>query len=237
MIRLNPRFRRLFFSFHLKCCWNQCQTISGVGRTWLICSGGTTILLFFLFIYSINYDNSLPASPLQLLSVHSIWRTCCREQDHQRDICGVNKCLGPCPARQQQFNITDGDNTNTSDDEDRAFFLETTGFGELDDRQACAVESLARLNPNLAVYLVSFEASNSTIDSSRIGLLTTAYGNVRHVRIADLDAFVVGTPLDHWFFCSDWRLSPHAVAHLSDGLRLLMLSLYGGYYFDLELGH
>ncbi len=66
--------------------------------------------------------------------------------------------------------------------------------------------------------------------------LVENYPNIR-IRKLHLDGFFAGTPLERWFYCSDWNNGPFPVTHLSDGLRLLILSKFGGYYFDLDIVH
>jgi lactosylceramide 4-alpha-galactosyltransferase len=46
---------------------------------------------------------------------------------------------------------------------------------------------------------------------------------------------MAGTPLEHWYHCTNFRKGLFQVNNLSNGLRLLTLSKYGGYYFDLDI--
>ncbi|EFX82257.1 hypothetical protein DAPPUDRAFT_25188, partial [Daphnia pulex] len=126
-----------------------------------------------------------------------------------------------------------------------AFFLETSGNGKfLNIRQACAVESLAFHNPNLTVNVL-FMMDNTAIHSNGINSkvlpaetniekLREKYTNIEFITL-NLDDYVAGTLLEKWYHCNDWRRGPYHVAHLSDGLRLLTLHKYGGYYFDLDI--
>ncbi len=59
------------------------------------------------------------------------------------------------------------------------------------------------------------------------------YGNVhvQHIQLAD---YFLGSRLEQWYFCGDWRTGPFAWSHLSDALRFLTLAKYGGYYFDTD---
>ncbi|KAI9559842.1 hypothetical protein GHT06_013849 [Daphnia sinensis] len=116
-----------------------------------------------------------------------------------------------------------------------AFFLETAGNETLNIRQACAVESLALHNPSVTAYVLFGQES---VHSSSVTLrtLTENYKNIRVVGL-NMDNYLAGSPLEHWYKFTDWRNGPYHVAHFSDGLRLLTLSRYGGYYFDLDIIH
>lgn len=184
-----------------------------------------TSAIFWLFL--------IPESPFiteqQPSSSPSIWRTCCRAPEENRDICGVKMCSKPCPSRPSLFDIREEENYGRR----QAFFLETYGAGELNIRQACTVESLARLNPNLTVNVLFVDADVKE-ETSTLQSLRAEYPNVHLMRM-DSQSLIAGTPLDKWYFCTKWREGPFHVAHLSDALRLLILYLYGGYYFDLDI--
>lgn len=157
----------------------------------------------------------------------SPWRTCCRTPTDSQDICGLTTCSKPCPAR-PYFGISQEGNNKS-----HVLFFETYGAGELNVRQACTVESFARLNPNMDVFVL-FVDGDMKEEVSTLQVLRAEFPNIHLIRI-DSEKFIAGTPLDKWFFCSKWREGPFDVAHLSDALRLLALSLYGGYYFDLDI--
>ncbi|KAI9559843.1 hypothetical protein GHT06_013850 [Daphnia sinensis] len=126
-------------------------------------------------------------------------------------------------------------NYDFSTEGDKAFYLETAGSETLSIRQACAVESLALHNPNLTAYVLF---SQERVNSSSITLktLTENYKNIRIVGL-NMDNYLAGSPLEHWYKFTDWRKGRYHVAHFSDGLRLHTLSKYGGYYFDLDIIH
>lgn len=50
-----------------------------------------------------------------------------------------------------------------------------------------------------------------------------------------MDDYLAGTPLEHWYNCTDWREGPYHVSHMSDSLRFLTIAKYDGYYFDLDV--
>lgn len=62
------------------------------------------------------------------------------------------------------------------------------------------------------------------------------YPNLRLTSI-NLGDYVAGTLLERWYFCTEWYRGWFAISHLSDALRFLTLSKYGGYYFDLDIIH
>lgn len=105
----------------------------------------------------------------------------------------------------------------------------------LDTRQACSVESLAFHNPNLTVYVLF---TNGQMNSSAV-VMETLIENYRNIRLiqVDLNEFLAGTPIESWYHSSEWKNGPYHVAHLSDGLRLVTLFKYGGFYFDLDIIH
>ena len=121
---------------------------------------------------------------------------------------------------------------------DNAFFIESSGAGSLDVRQACSVESFARLNPTLNTYVLMIPKGGKQIDikAKTMKNLRENFKNVR-IRKLYLDGFFAGTPLEQWYHCSDWNYGKFYTVHLSDILRLLTLFKYGGYYFDLDIFH
>jgi lactosylceramide 4-alpha-galactosyltransferase len=174
---------------------------------------------------------------------------CCVSPGSWKDICGQSNCtLTSCPAAAAASPQTL--NQQLKPDRHNAFFLETSGNGEfLTIRQACAVESLAFHNPNLTVNVLFMMDNASTTHSSRpnginqskvlpaetnLDKLKEKYNNIEFITL-NLDDYVAGTLLEKWYHCNDWRKGQYHVAHLSDGLRLLTLHKFGGYYFDLDI--
>ena len=100
------------------------------------------------------------------------------------------------------------------------------------------VESFAKLNPSLTVYLFLTPSDGSQIDIKATTMrgLTENYSNIR-IRKSHLDGFFAGTPLEEWYYCSAWNYGQFAVSHLSEAFRVLILFKYGGYYFDLDIIH
>ncbi len=163
-------------------------------------------------------------------------RTCCLSSDRMEDICGQTNCTSPLcssPEVSNQLLKSDGQN---------AFFIETSGSGALNIRQACAVESLAFHNPNLSVTVLFMDSNGdmmkfnvrSSKEAGNVEKLKDKYSNIQFI-IADLNEYMAGTSMEKWYHCNDWRQGPYRISHLSDALRFLTLHKYGGYYFDLDV--
>lgn len=119
------------------------------------------------------------------------------------------------------------------------FFHETSCFGEeglvLNSRQACAVESAARMNPTMTVYLLfvsKSEFSNSTREIIRHLLINYRNIKIRHIYP---DRYVKDTPLEAWYTSGALKKSHWPISHMSDMLRYLTLWKYGGIYLDLDV--
>lgn len=159
---------------------------------------------------------------------------CCRSPDYFLDLCGRLNCTSTCSADLSQLSIRVLEPSEHSrDSNDRAFFLETSGRDDLNYRQACTVESLAFMNPNLTVNVL-FMGGNVNSNSALLNKLKEKYRNIHLVGV-HLDDYIAGTQLERWYYCNNWRQGPYHVSHLSDGLRFLTLAKYGGYYFDLDV--
>ncbi len=143
------------------------------------------------------------------------------------DVCGRPDCIPSSSCSIAPIPIEIGKTPN-------AFFIESAGHDSLNYRQSCAVESLALMNPNLTVHVLMMTSAEINMTSPTMRLLVENYPNIRisQVRLGD---YIYGTLLEHWYFCTTWNYGSWAVAHLSDGLRLLTLMKYGGYYFDLDI--
>ncbi|XP_045026619.1 lactosylceramide 4-alpha-galactosyltransferase [Daphnia magna] len=200
---------------HPKPCWR----FNSWKKIWLNrrvnINGGRAILLIFgcavLFIFAFNTLTAAWSSPFHFVTNDALIDS-------------------PSDLRREFKN-----NYDFVSKGDKAFFLETGGSETLNIRQACAVESLALHNPNVTAYvLFSQERVNSS--STTLRTLTANYENIRVIGI-NMDDYMSGSALEHWYKYTDWRNGSYRVAHFSDGLRLLTLSRYGGYYFDLDIIH
>lgn len=131
------------------------------------------------------------------------------------------------------------DGRRPSADAPNIFFHETTcrrdGVVRLNVRQACAIESAARANPESDVYVlfaspVGFERSTSKPALFRA---LARYGNV-HLRNVNLWTYTLDTPVAEWMHRTDLFRSRYLAAHMSDMLRLVSLFKFGGTHLDLD---
>jgi hypothetical protein len=228
---------------------------------WLILTCGALYFVYFAQLMVVvspttsDQQQQLPASfSNHLLAIGSNTQQvvvnrsrCCvmsGRQQQTADVCGRPNCTRNCPDPVQIPSIDDSSRAN-------AFFLETSGSGGLNIRQACAVESLAFHNPDLTVNVffmmddaddvqqqkqkqIKNKSSKVLLASKTVRQLKEKYRNIQFAFVS-LGEFIAGTLLEKWFHCTDWRKGPYHVAHLSDGLRFLTLNKYGGYYFDLDV--
>lgn len=123
------------------------------------------------------------------------------------------------------------------------FFLETSCnsyYGEkilIQSRQACAIESAARANPNKTVYLFYASPGKFQDDQSESdGLIRNlmSYPNVK-LKYINMKKFVQGTPVEKLWTSEKIFKSQHILPHMSDILRYLTLWKYGGIYMDLDV--
>lgn len=125
------------------------------------------------------------------------------------------------------------------------FFLETSGEACLTARQACSVESAARINPDATISVhmeinaLSEKGEKKTLRAGQrrncavTDRLFHDWKNVKLIRESLLD-HLKNTPL--------WRLqqkglldkSSYSLTHRSDAVRVAMLWKYGGLYLDLD---
>ncbi|KOC61541.1 Lactosylceramide 4-alpha-galactosyltransferase [Habropoda laboriosa] len=118
------------------------------------------------------------------------------------------------------------------------FFHETSCFNEdglvLNTRQACAVESAAKMNPNMNVYLLFVSPSKISNQSREIFNQLQTYLNIR-IRHIYPEKYMKDTPLDSWYRSGVLKESRWPRSHMSDILRYLTLWKYGGIYLDLDV--
>ncbi|XP_023016806.1 lactosylceramide 4-alpha-galactosyltransferase isoform X3 [Leptinotarsa decemlineata] len=123
------------------------------------------------------------------------------------------------------------------------FFHETScksfikGKISIEARQACAVESAAKMNPNFDVYLLFTSPGILHFDgdeSDRFLKALLSYKNVKMMHL-DYEKYVEGTPVEHLYKSGIIEDSDYAMSHASDVLRYLTLWKYGGIYLDLDV--
>jgi hypothetical protein len=105
----------------------------------------------------------------------------------------------------------------------------------LHKRQACVIESAAKMNPEYKVYLLYSCQINGKLEySSEHVRQIFAYPNVKLWRL-DMTKYFLKTPLEKWNFVAAMASSAWPKEHSSDVLRLLTLWKYGGTYLDLDV--
>ncbi|CAG9785959.1 unnamed protein product [Diatraea saccharalis] len=112
------------------------------------------------------------------------------------------------------------------------FFHETSCKGSLDSRQACSVESAARIHAhwNINVLFIA-PATKDTLGKARF---LQEMNNVKFFRI-HLKKYSTGTPLEDFVAKGTLNRTRWRISHASDVLRYLTLFKWGGIYLDLDV--
>lgn len=106
------------------------------------------------------------------------------------------------------------------------------GVLKLSPRQACAVESAAKNNPNWNVVLFTLDTHILDAPTSNTSALRT-YSNIKIVNTT-VEKMVNGTIAESWVKTGSLTTSKYPVVHYSDFLRLFILYKYGGVYLDTD---
>lgn len=125
------------------------------------------------------------------------------------------------------------------------FFFETScasykhGRIYITARQACAVESAAKMNPGMDIYLAytapGIVARKPSTSSDHHLHALLSYSNI-HLLHLDFDTYLNHSPLYHLLHTSSkLPSSSHIQSHVSDILRYVTLARYGGLYLDLDV--
>lgn len=103
------------------------------------------------------------------------------------------------------------------------------------DRQACAIESAAKWNPNRDVFVIfaSKVGLPDIFDSPLIDALKS-YPNV-YFRNMNFTNYSAATPMEEWFRTDELFLSKYLISHTSDFLRYTSMFKFGGIYLDLDV--
>ncbi|KAJ6647401.1 Lactosylceramide 4-alpha-galactosyltransferase [Pseudolycoriella hygida] len=121
------------------------------------------------------------------------------------------------------------------------FFHETTcsrsGLVHLNSRQACAIESAAKLNPNRDIFVlfaspVGFREIDSNLPPNIKALKN--YPNI-HFRNNNVWKYAEGTPAEKWMQTGTLFESSYLFEHMSDVLRYVTLYKFGGVFMDLDI--
>nr|CAD7457263.1 unnamed protein product [Timema tahoe] len=106
-------------------------------------------------------------------------------------------------------------------------------------RQACALESAAKTNPNMTIYYLDTCLAEKDYDGSLVLLNPLLkelfhYNNIRLYHI-NMKRYLVETGLEGWLLEGHLNKSHYPIEHASDVLRLVTLWKYGGVYLDLDM--
>ncbi|XP_055305820.1 lactosylceramide 4-alpha-galactosyltransferase-like isoform X2 [Sitodiplosis mosellana] len=118
------------------------------------------------------------------------------------------------------------------------FFIETScvrnGLAALNARQACAIESAARCNPDRDVFvLFPSQVGFSHSLSSPVMKSLRSYRNI-HFRRVNFRHYSMGTPAEQFFQTDKIFKSRHFIETFSDLLRYSTLYQFGGIYLDTD---
>lgn len=129
-------------------------------------------------------------------------------------------------------------------EKDTIFFHETScasaaGNGDFvfSPRQACAVESAAKENPNAEVnvlFLSPISLNSVFYTHNPVIRALFNYSNIRFKHV-NFENYVKGTPLERWYRTGALKKSLWPTSHASDVMRYLTLWKYSGTYLDLDV--
>ncbi|CAD0199572.1 unnamed protein product [Chrysodeixis includens] len=112
------------------------------------------------------------------------------------------------------------------------YFHETSCRGGLTSRQACSVESAARIHPNREVYVLFSAPVNDYILKRSCLAKLLQFDNIKAARV-HIDIYAKGTTVEPILL--DLEESKFPVQHASDILRILTLNKFGGIYLDTDM--
>ncbi|KAG5343163.1 A4GAT galactosyltransferase, partial [Acromyrmex heyeri] len=117
------------------------------------------------------------------------------------------------------------------------FFHETTcSPPNLTPQQACAVESSARNNRNLNVFLLFFATEQFSEKSKRYIKILETYDNI-YIRRIRLSTYIIDTPIEDWFWTNIrrlWENKDWLHKDFHDYVRMLTLWKFGGVSLNLN---
>ena len=115
--------------------------------------------------------------------------------------------------------------------QNQMFFIETSGRSKLSPRQACSVESAAKVS-NLHVQMILLSDTLDLTDNSTCYLYTSV-SNINFYKL-DLEKIYEDTPLHDLVQSNTFANSKYKATHQSDALRLALVYKYGGFYSDMD---
>lgn len=212
--------KRAFIYEYVKKFW-QTVPLNIIKRT-LSCPRGKTIVIFLVIVlYSYLFLNQIWSK------VGSI----------------VGPIVGPITINPHDNNnitchdLTQGDSLPDSFDvinleEKNIFFVETSCEGGINSRQACAVESAARQNPEWQINLifagpVSAQKLHNSVLSNLVAMRNVKASRTHLSRLVTETSTLEVKEL--------LQRSKYRVSHASDVYRYLILYRYPGVYLDLDM--
>ncbi|KAL0098335.1 hypothetical protein PUN28_002444 [Cardiocondyla obscurior] len=102
--------------------------------------------------------------------------------------------------------------------------------------QACAVESAARNNRNLNVFLLFLATGHFSDKSKKLVNILETYNNV-YVRRVRLSTYITNTPIEDWFWANIrilWQNRDWLKKDFHDYIRMLTLWKFGGLSLNLN---
>ncbi|CAG9811631.1 unnamed protein product [Chironomus riparius] len=135
-------------------------------------------------------------------------------------------------------NLQNDENILTNKTIQKIFFIEThlESFRKLENpRQACSVESAARMNPETEIYF-TFATNSSAVflENSELLEVLSKFHNI-NFRFIDPKELSKGTFIEDFFTKDLLAQSQFHVANRANALRILLMSKYGGQYLDLDV--
>lgn len=115
------------------------------------------------------------------------------------------------------------------------FFHETSCKGGLDSRQACAIESAAKVNPDWDINVFFMGPPSKMFLNSTIYKILSQTNNINFYRVI-ITTFNDNTPMRR-LLPTDimYTNNKYSLRNLADMLRYLTLYKYGGVYLDLDV--
>ncbi|XP_063709148.1 lactosylceramide 4-alpha-galactosyltransferase-like [Culicoides brevitarsis] len=160
----------------------------------------------------------------------------------KKSILSINDPIIELEELQDVDTATDGVIPARNSSAYQIFFLETSypegGFLNITPREACAVESAAKMHPHHNIYLlfVGNITINSALNCTKIVKNVLRDNPNVFLRKLDYVEFSKGTPMEDFFKKNkNFKESKFFKTHLADMLRLITLYKYGGLYFDLDV--
>ncbi|XP_059490963.1 uncharacterized protein LOC132205724 [Neocloeon triangulifer] len=115
------------------------------------------------------------------------------------------------------------------------FMIESSHTGMVGSRQACAVESVAKNNPDADVYLLVVRPPRemSAVTNEQLHMVMRHYQNVRVLSL-DLDAFLKGSFLERWYQSEKYEPFQFWEDLLGKIIEDLPSGIYGFYVHDIK---